>query len=49
MLNPVGLMDHLLKKNLLLSKQELSAAGGSKDEFNKVLTNMKSEKSEQDR
>ena len=44
------MMDHLLKKNELLSKERMAAAqSASKEEFGKILDEMKTEKSEQER
>jgi len=43
-------MDHLLKKNEILSKEKITEAQGStKEHFSKIMNDMKNEKSEQDR
>jgi serine/threonine-protein phosphatase 2B catalytic subunit len=44
------MMDHLIKKNTLLSKEQISVSqNASKEEFGKILDDMKAEKTEQDR
>lgn len=44
------MMDHLIKKNSILSREAIQQSqSASKEEFGKILTEMKSEKSEQDR
>ena len=44
------MMDYLLKKQLLVSKESINKASkAQKDEFSKIIDDMKVEKSEQDR
>jgi ribosomal protein L17 len=39
------MMDYLLKKQILISKEKINtAAKSNKDEFNKIITEMKTEK-----